>query len=351
MKILYIVTSLDDKAPVNFAKKLAEYEMANGNEVVLGYFDEIHKISVSFPIIHLNMNENIDFDKYDIIHTHMYRPDKYVAKYSRYIKKAKTVSTMHCFIKEDLRYAYGSIISTFFTPVWISYLRKMDAVVEISDYIYHEHCKYFENNYKIYNGVELYCGVESQHNDIVNRINEYKNRKLKVILSYSSIIKRKGLEQIINLLANDQSYSYICIGNGEEREKLINKVEKFKIADRIAFFDFIAKPYELLDYADIFVIPSYSEGFSLALLEAGMKKASIVCSDIPSFNMQFSDKEVTFFELDNTDSLNRALDIAYEEKVQKGKNIYEKIARDYSFSMMCKKYDDMYGALIELNKN
>ena len=61
-------------------------------------------------------------------------------------------------------------------------------------------------------------------------------------------------------------------------------------------------------------MPSYSEGFPLAMLEAASMQKAIVCSDIPVFREIFSEQEIVTFELDNTNSLRDALITARREK-------------------------------------
>lgn len=346
MRILFIVTSLDDKAPANVAKALALYQIEKGNEVVFGYFDEIIKIDIPCKKIKLSMNEPIDFDNYDIIHSHMYRPDKYVAKYSSLINRAKTISTMHCHLYEDLKYSYGRFVATIFTPIWISCLKKFDCVVEISNHICDLYSRFFICNKKIYNGVKLQLKQEADcFNEIKKVIVEYKEKGYIVVLSYSGIIKRKGLEQVIRLAEKDSQIAYVCIGEGNYKKALLQMVNSKDLGNRVSFFGFIKAPYYLLEYADVFIIPSYSEGFSLALLEAGMMKSSVVCSNIKSFIMHYNQEEVSFFELRDTLSLSAAVHEAYENKELKGKRLFDKINLQYTQRKMCEQYDELYNEI------
>lgn len=56
---------------------------------------------------------------------------------------------------------------------------------------------------------------------------------------------------------------------------------------------------DLYFIADILFMPSISEGFGIPLLEAGMAKLPIVCSDIPPF-MEIGEDHVCFFSITDT---------------------------------------------------
>lgn len=100
-----------------------------------------------------------------------------------------------------------------------------------------------------------------------------------------------------------------------------------------------------MKYADVFVIPSYSEGFSLALLEAGTVGAAVVCSDIPAFSMPFCNNEVSFFSLDNIDSFSRAVDDVQCHKEEKIKSLQARIKKDFSEGKMFSEYEKLYQKL------
>ena len=49
------------------------------------------------------MKTLIDFEQYDIIHSHCLRPDMYIARWKKKINRAKLVSTLH----QDLIVVFG----------------------------------------------------------------------------------------------------------------------------------------------------------------------------------------------------------------------------------------------------
>ena len=87
-------------------------------------------------------------------------------------------------------------------------------------------------------------------------------------------------------------------------------------------------------------MPSRSEGFPLALLEAVAMRRNVVCSDIPVLKEIFTDEEVTFFELENVPSLVRAIKTALG--CDKSERAYARYIRDYSPARFAENYLRVY---------
>ena len=101
-------------------------------------------------------------------------------------------------------------------------------------------------------------------------------------------------------------FQILHCGDGKERQPLQELAQTLGVADRVLFVGRKPAGFRFLQLADIFVMPSYSEGFPLAMLEAASMQKAIVCSDIPVFREIFSEQEIVTFELDNTNSLRDA---------------------------------------------
>ena len=69
MKIAYILPSLRNQGPIIVVKSLSDYLVQHGCEVDVYYFDNLPGLRFNCATRHLEMNELIDFDNYDIILT------------------------------------------------------------------------------------------------------------------------------------------------------------------------------------------------------------------------------------------------------------------------------------------
>ena len=71
------------------------------------------------------------------------------------------------------------------------------------------------------------------------------------------------------------------VGDGPQRNDLYQRVLDHELRDRIFLPGSFDQIDDLLDAADLFVLPSYQEGMSIALLEAMAAGLPIVATDIP----------------------------------------------------------------------
>lgn len=78
MKIAYIIPKLVNKGPIIVVQELVQQMITHGHECYVYFFDEGQEISPPCKTQKISFFESIDFNKFDIIHTHGLRPDLYV---------------------------------------------------------------------------------------------------------------------------------------------------------------------------------------------------------------------------------------------------------------------------------
>ncbi|WML51606.1 glycosyltransferase [Neobacillus sp. PS3-12] len=82
----------------------------------------------------------------------------------------------------------------------------------------------------------------------------------------------KGVLRLIyacsRLLKENYDFNLIIIGDGPEREKIENAILSNDIGEKVTLLGFKKNPYKYMDKCDIYVSPSYTEGFSLSIVEA-----------------------------------------------------------------------------------
>ena len=334
--------SLVNKGPVIVAHTIIKNIVDKVDLIDVYYFDD--DLILEFPCntYKLYMNIPIEFDKYNIIHTHGYRPDTYINKWRREILKAKTVTTIHADIAQDFRYGYNRLFSIFFTPIWLNLMKKHDAIVVISNKLESLYREKFTNLYRIYNGVDIELNKLDIEVKYLDKINEFRKRNLKIIGSYAALNKRKGIDQVVKLLNIRNDFALVFIGDGKEKKNLLNLAKKLNVCDQIVFLPYLIRPYNYLYLFDLYIMPSRSEGFGLALVEAALAESAIVCSDIEVFHELFNNEEVTFFALDNLDSLDLAITESLNTKVFKSKNAFLKAKNYFSGNLMGENYLKLY---------
>ena len=120
-----------------------------------------------------------------------------------------------------------------------------------------------------------------------------KNKNLDLLIrAYAALVKGTCLKPDTRLL---------LVGSpGPETERLHELVQSLDLRDRVMFLAGLEDEELcwLYEQADLFVIPSSTEGFCLPLAEALTLGCPAVCSDIPIFR-EVGDSQCHYFTLDN----------------------------------------------------
>lgn len=332
MNIAFIIPSLRQTGPIVVVNSLCNKLTELGVSIDVYYFDSIYEIDFCCPTHQIKFENPIDFDKYDIIHSHCLRPDRYLYKWKKSIKKAKIITTLHQDTYASFRYDYNFILSYLFTRYWCYVQSKFDGVISISNQLKNTYKKYFNNNITtIYNGVSI-SEPQNINTNVLQQIHNLKEKGYCVLGTYALVVKRKGLNQVLEALKRNPQYAFVIIGNGPEIDNLKRISNYNNISDRVLFIPHQNQPYIYLDEIDIYIMSSYSEGFGLAMVEAALVHKPIVCSDIPSFHEIFEENEVAFFELDNIDSLLSAIN-----KINNDLNSYSKLSYNKAYNFFTDK--------------
>ena len=335
MKIAYIVPSLAAKGPILVVQDLSELMIKNGHECIIYYFDDIVEIEATCST--KQIEGIIDFSKFDIVHSHGLRPDRYVSKYRERSGKVKYISTIHNYILEDFRYEYNWFIAQTFGRLWIKILKKMDKIVTLTNNAIKYYNKWLPESkttfayntriisqHKILSKDEKVCVEDFKKDDVLLGIN-------------ALLTNRKGIDQIIKALPFLPKHKLFIVGDGKAKSDLEVLASNLGVKDRCYFAGYVKDAYRYMEYYDIYVASSRSEGFPLMLLEAAQYKVPTVCSRIPVFEEIFCPDEVSFFELDNIPSLVDAI-----KNVPDGNKMYERYNRCYTPQKFYERYIDIY---------
>jgi L-malate glycosyltransferase len=350
MRVAIIVSRIEQVGPIMVIRNLVN-SLVFFNELTIKIFYIDKKIdplvNINLPIARLDYLK-FGFADYDIIHTNGIRPDLFAFIYRKRIKYH--ISTIHNFVFEDLCYTYNNFISWFFGNIWLLLWRRADKLVCVSEAMKYYYSIWFPESKMevIYNGIDEIKSSLSPDQDVLQSIKNFHAIGLKVICCVGILTKRKGIDQLLYLIAGEKGLALIIIGDGKEFANLIHLSEKLKISDRCMFCGFKNNASIYIKYFDFFIVPSRSEGFGLALLEAVQQKVPVICSDIEVFKELFNSNEVTFFKIDDTNSLAHALKIAEETGEGKTELAYKRYLNNYTAEIMANAYYKLYQSFSHL---
>ncbi|HEY3386364.1 MAG TPA: glycosyltransferase family 4 protein, partial [Saprospiraceae bacterium] len=297
----------------------------------------------------VNFFGRIDWNAYDIIHSHGFLPDAFVALRKPANCRAKTVTTIHNYVYEDLSMLYGPLVSEMLGMSWLSFWKKMDHIVVLTN----DALRYYQPRLpgkplsRIYNGRNIVKDpsvILPQHRLLAEEI---RSKYTYCIGTIAALIPRKRIDILIRHLSRVKTGGLLILGDGPERVNLENLVTKHGLQDRVKFLGHIPHAHAYYELFDISVHPSISEGFSLALLEAACYQKKIVCSDIPPFREAFTDDESTFFKSDDELTIDKAILEAWEDN-EKPIKAYQKVINRYSEEKMGEEYQALFERLTSM---
>ena len=197
LRVAVIIPSLRDLAPVQVALAIARHLVRSGHKVTVYYFKaqieiqqpgEIRFQKISYLV-------QIPWLEFDIIHSHGFVPDTYVAFRKPSRCRAKTVTTIHNYVFPELRLLYNQIISLSLGSLWISAWRRLDQLVVLTD----DAKKYYASRLpdqkisRIYNGKNIIpdeTKIALQHKQLIDGL---RSQFGYVIGSNAALIPRKRI--------------------------------------------------------------------------------------------------------------------------------------------------------------
>jgi len=170
----------------------------------------------------------------------------------------------------------------------------------------------------------------------------------RIVTHISNFRRVKRIPDVIRVFYGIQKHipaKLIMVGEGPEKEKAEMLCDKLKIQDKVIFLGNSNEIDRILCFSDLFLLPSETESFGLAALEAMINKVAVVSSNtggIPEVNKQ----GVTGFLSDVGDidgMINNSLKILTEDTtlLQFKENAY-RVASEFDITNILPIYEAMY---------
>jgi len=348
MRIAFLLPSLVKTAPNIIAFNILNNIKSRCEKLEIFYFKEVEdSIETKLPCTLISPVKAFDFEGFDVLHVHLFAANVFVMNHRRKIKPV-VVTTIHSFIKDDVYNNYPRGARIVISRIWYRSLRNHDHLVFLNNYMMESYRKKYPKSqlHFIYNGiVNPYPSMELPELEKSRLENWAAGRK--IIGTTSLLTKLKGLQIIIEFLKTHPHFVWIALGSGNDEKRLKRLAEKAGVANRCKFVGFEPNTDGYYPLFDLFAFPSYSEGFGLSLLEAARSKLPVICSNIPVFKELYSEKEVAFFNLGDTQSFAKGIERLESDLKGYGDRLYNKFIEKYTAQKMANSYFELYLKITE----
>lgn len=293
-------------------------------------------------LIHSLNNEN----KFDLIHSHVALPDGYAGMLLSEELKLPHVVTVHGQDFQNTIKRSNTLKNTVFDV-----LNKSDKVITVSNKLKRmvDNETFFNKIHVVNNGIDI--------NDCIRESNNNIQMQEPNILSVSNLIKTKGIdlniEAIKILVKKYKNLKYYIIGDGPEKENLLNLVKEYNLQDNIIFLGKL-KHDEVMNYMNkctIFSLPSWQEGFGVVYIEAMLQCKPVIgvkgegIEDVIEHNYNgilVSPKNID--EIVNV--IDRLLDDK-EKRISIGNKAKDTVINNFTWKINAQKVIKLYEELIE----
>ena len=252
------------------------------------HFHEVHV--PEYPLFHYQPYELVLSSKLvdmvklhgiELLHVHYAIPHAYAAYMAQQMLKddgiyVPIVTTLH---GTDITLV-GS--HPFYKPAVTFSINKSDAVTSVSESLRQDTLRLFD----IKNEIEVvpnFIDIEKHQPNFTDCQRSMMATDDELIVTHISNFREvKNIPDVIKVFYNVQKEipaKLMMVGEGPEREPAENLVKRLGISDKVVFFGNSNEIDRILCFSDLFLLPSQTESFGLAALEAMASSVPVVSSN------------------------------------------------------------------------
>ena len=273
-----------------FSENIFYHEVAVSNYPLFDY--QPYELVLASKLVDVALYENLD-----LLHVHYAIPHASAAYMAKQIlaskgKKVPFITTLH---GTDITLV-GKDAS--FEPVITFAISQSDAITSVSESLKQDTYKHFGVRKPIHVIPNFICIedydkiYEKNHpEETAKHKHFYAPNGEKILMHISNFRKVKRIEDVIRIFDQVRKKTpakLLLIGDGPERTHIERLCRELNTCDDVKLLGKVVNPEEHLLLADLFLLPSETESFGLAALEAMASHVPVVSSNtggIPEVNV------------------------------------------------------------------
>lgn len=296
MRILHIIDSLGLGGAQTVVKGIFEYQQNNSDIFLFALRNRDILMEVKNSNVQIfNSSEKYSFkplfalrdlikrERITVLHCHLFRSQIF-----GFLLKKIWFKDIELIFHEHGRIFQDRIIYNLFLRISRNYVDKIIAVSNATKDKLIAKAGIKENRVSVlpnfvdlnkFNIKNITWKLEEEKNKLGIKEGEF------VIGFVGRLAKVKGCEYLIKALPYlDFCYKVLIVGDGLERKKIEKLAIKLKVADKILFLGYRNDTVFIYSLLDMLVVPSRSESFGLAIIEAQSMGASVLSANIPALS-------------------------------------------------------------------
>lgn len=301
------------------------------------------------------LRDEILRENYDIVHCHGARAN-FIAMFLKRKIKTPMLTTIHSDYKLDFKdNFYKKLVFTSLNTIALKSFKYYIAISDTFKDMLIDRGFKEDRIYVAYNGIDL-----DKPEDIVPRpefLNKFgivdRGKTLVGIVARLDGVKDHDtfIDGAAKLLEKRDDVEFLIAGEGNNEERLKDKVKSLNLEDKIHFLGFVEDQYSLFNAMDINTLTSISESFPYVIMEGAKMKKTIVSTRVGGVANLIRDNETGFLiDVGDSDGLRDRLDYLLDHKDRidlMGENLYSLVREKYSSEAMAKTHLDIYQEIIE----
>jgi N-acetyl-alpha-D-glucosaminyl L-malate synthase BshA len=321
-----------------------------------------HEVNVpEYPLFHYQPYElalssklvdMVKLHKIDLLHVHYAIPHAYAGYMAKQMLKSEgikipMVTTLH-----------GTDITLvgnhpFYKTAVTFSINKSDVVTSVSQNLKDETYSLFDIKKDIHvipNFIEL-DKIKNKSKIATNR-SLMANEEEKIITHISNFRKVKRIPDVIDIFYKIQQTipsKLMMVGDGPEKEEAENLCFKLGISDKVIFFGNSNEIDKILSFTDLFLLPSETESFGLAALEAMAWGVPVISSNtggLPEVNFDGISGYLSVAGNTQEMAQNAIKILENETTLFKFKNNATTIAQRFDIKNIVSLYENLYNEVL-----
>ena len=295
----------------------------------------------------------VKFEKLDILHVHYAIPHASAAYMAQHILakggiKIPFITTLH---GTDITLV-GKDAS--FEPVITFAINESNAVTAVSESLKQDTYKHFKITRDIKVIPNFICIEEyNKIGDLEHLKKSFAPNGEKILVHVSNFRPVKRVEDVIrvfDIVRKKVPSKLLLVGDGPERHKMEELCRELDACHYIKFLGKVRDTERILAVSDLFVLPSESESFGLAALEAMAAKVPVISTNtggIPEVNIH--DVSGYLSNVGDVDDMakNALIILSNNNTLEQFKNAAYQQAKQFDIHKILPLYEDLYESLVK----